>query len=425
MVDYREIAELTMEALRAGEYQMADQFLQKMLYGSNPEAAKEILSEQNMVLKILTEILLCERNRGRGEDTFKVFDRSYETFFRCYQRVKRMIRRIWFGFVKEQQKEINDLLRKEPVSSDMLAVIAKYSVPKELWGDLFRRLSGLLKEDHPEIAWDIDDLLGWLQREKLLGTGKCCSARKRTRSFSYRRLTYQREEALSEPAPGISEKKLAVIFCSNDDEYAEECRAYLDYLILPEGFQGEILEIREAPGMAAGYNYAMRSTDAKYKLYIHHDTLLIDENVPEKLIRAFEEDKMTGLIGVFGSTVLPESGRWYQAPYEKSVLSLYQDAILSFLYPKKESEAELRDAEAADGAFLATAYDIGWREDLFDHWHFYDIAECCEMKKSGFSVKLFADQKPWILHESTLRKDPEDNYGRYCRIFLKNYQNRG
>ena len=94
----------------------------------------------------------------------------------------------------------------------------------------------------------------------------------------------------------------------------------------------------------------------------------------------------------------------------------------------KEEKPVLKEAEAVDGAFLATAKDVLWREDLFDDWHFYDIAECFEMRRNGYHVKLYADTEPWILHESTLRKDPEDRYGRYCSVFLKKIkkiENRG
>ncbi len=421
MNKYHEIADLTMQALLSGEYQMADQFLHKMLYESGSEAAKEILSEQNMVLKILTEVLLCEKNRGRGRDSFKAFARSYDAFFDCYQKVKRMIRRIWFGLDSQHQSEINALLCEMPVSSDMLAVVAKYSVPKEWWGDLFGRLITLIRKEHQETAEDLSGYLEWMRQNGLLGTEKCIAPRKRYSAFSYRPLVW--EENGMEPGDTEADpNKIAVIFCTNEEGYASECKCYLEYLELPEGMAGEVLTIREAPGMAAGYNFGMRRTNAKYKIYIHHDTMLIHPKIPEKLVNAFRENEKTGLIGVFGSTVLPESGRWYQAPYEDSVLSLYQDAILNFLYPKKEEKQELREAEGVDGAFLATSVDIPWREDLFDGWHFYDIAACREMKKAGFSAALYADPKPWILHESTLRKDPADLYGKYCEVFLTNYR---
>ena len=417
--DYREAAELTEQALRCNEYEAADRFLCKMLYESTPEIAKEVLCERNMVLKVLTEILLCEKNRGNGVDSWKAYHQRYEEFFSTYQTVKRHIRRIWFGFDEREQEEINDVFSHFPVSSDLLAVIAKYSVPPEYWGDTFERLQVLLDDRYAEVRDDIDGYLQWMQENGLTGNQLCHKPRKRQDAFSYRKVFYQAGYgARSAEASG---EKIAVIFCTNDEGYAAECRAYFNYLSVPEGMTAEIIEVWNAPSMAAGYNFAMSCTDAKYKLYIHHDTFLLDTELLLKLVRAFQEGEKLGLLGIFGTTSLPGSGRWYQASHEESVLTLWQDAILNFLPPKRAERPETAPAEAIDGAFLATSADIPWREDIFDDWHFYDISQCFEMKKAGYEIALMKDREPWALHESTLRKDPEDKYGKYCEVFRKHY----
>ncbi len=41
-------------------------------------------------------------------------------------------------------------------------------------------------------------------------------------------------------------------------------------LAIPEGISVEILPLRAESGMAQAYNKAMRITDAKYKIYVHH-----------------------------------------------------------------------------------------------------------------------------------------------------------
>ena len=416
---------LAEKLLSCGCIETADRFLSGVLYDRNREAAKVALSEGNMVQKIRTEILLCEKRRGGTEGSCQICHDTYETFFRKYQCIKRHIRRIWFGFSVEEQKELSSYIRKEPVSPDCLAVIAKYSVPPGFLGDLFRRMIDLLSADHPSMAGDLRIYLQWIQKENMTGSDLCREPMERQDRFAVRILTYQKTDTHGKSAEGAEDKdpsKLAVIFCTNDEEYAAECKSYLNYLRLPEGIRGEILEIHDAPGMAAGYNFAMSATDAKVKIYIHHDTLLIDPGLPGKLLHAFRKEEKLGMLGVFGSEILPESGKWYQAPYEKSVLTLYQDAILQFLLPKEAKIAGWKPAEAADGAFLATACNVPWQEESFPHWHFYDIAQCEEMRKRGLSVGLYEDTTPWILHESTLRKDPEMQYEKYCRIFLKKYK---
>lgn len=65
----------------------------------------------------------------------------------------------------------------------------------------------------------------------------------------------------------MNEKKAAFIICVNDEGEFSECKYYLDRLNVPEGFETDIICVREADSMAAGYNAAMESTDAKYKVY--------------------------------------------------------------------------------------------------------------------------------------------------------------
>lgn len=416
---------LAEELLAHGCYETADRFLSEVLYDQNREAAKIALSERNMVLKILTEILLCEKSRDISQDIYQSCHGEYRAFFDRYQALKRLFRRIWFGFSLEEQKELSSYLKKHPVSTDCLAVIAKYSVPPGFLGDLFRRIINLLSTDHPDSVRELNEYLQWFQKEKMEGHDHCREPQQRQDRFACRILSYQKQPAKEkDQRQDTDPSKMAIIFCTNDENYASECKSYLNCLRLPEEMQGEILEIHDAPGMAAGYNFAMTQTDAKYKIYIHHDTLLIDPEIPQKLVAAFQQNEKLGLLGVFGSEILPESGKWYQAPYEKSVLTLYQDAILQFLMPKNAKKAGWKPAEAVDGAFLATAQDVIWREDLFDHWHFYDMAQCYEMNRRQFAVGLYEDRIPWILHESTLRKDPEMQYEKYCKLFLKNFGKR-
>lgn len=70
--------------------------------------------------------------------------------------------------------------------------------------------------------------------------------------------------------------KICFIICVNNDFWFRECVRYIEWLDVPEGMEIEILEIREAASMTAGYNEGMNSTDAKYKVYMHQDAFIIN-----------------------------------------------------------------------------------------------------------------------------------------------------
>ena len=261
MIDHNEISHLAEQAVAMGDYVAADSFLQKMLYECTPEVGREILSDRNMALKILTEILLCEKNSGSG-NTWRACG-GYDGFFAAYQRIKRAVRRIWFGLDDEDIYEGFSSLCDISMTGDMLAVIAKYSVPPELWTDVFFRLADI--DAIPAVSRDIiKGYLNAMQVNGISGNGRCYPMRIRQNALSVRRISYGEINENHGPAAGTANKnKLSIIYCTNDEDYAAECRKYLEYLNLPGGIQGEVIEVTGASSMAAGYNFAMRSTDAE------------------------------------------------------------------------------------------------------------------------------------------------------------------
>lgn len=73
-------------------------------------------------------------------------------------------------------------------------------------------------------------------------------------------------------------QKIAFIICVNDETEYEECRYYIEGLNVPDQYSVDIISIREAPFMTAGYNCAMRDSDAKYKVYLHQDVFIKEKD---------------------------------------------------------------------------------------------------------------------------------------------------
>ena len=70
---------------------------------------------------------------------------------------------------------------------------------------------------------------------------------------------------------------------------------------------------------------------------------------------------------------------------------------------------------------MATSYDVLWREDLFDGWHYYDISQTYEYRKADLKTVFTTSQPVMLLHETTTTKDPLDLYGKYQKVFIDNY----
>ena len=97
---------------------------------------------------------------------------------------------------------------------------------------------------------------------------------------------------------------IAFIICVNNELYFEECRYYIEHLEVSAGYDIDVIGIWEADSMCAAYNLGMRSSDAKYKVYMHQDVFIRDSRFLEKTLRIFKEHPKTGMIGMAGGCLL-------------------------------------------------------------------------------------------------------------------------
>ena len=109
----------------------------------------------------------------------------------------------------------------------------------------------------------------------------------------------------------MNEYKIAFIMCANNEQYMNEALYYISQLYIPNGYEVETLVVKDAAGMAAGYNEAMQTSDAKYKIYLHQDVMIVEKNFITNILALFQNSEV-GMIGMVGSPVLPENAvMWY------------------------------------------------------------------------------------------------------------------
>mgnify|MGYP000763835868 FL=1 len=235
-------------------------------------------------------------------------------------------------------------------------------------------------------------------------------------------LEYQEASRYETNCRTYDNSRISIIFCTNDDSYCEECILYLRRLYIPDNMHLDIIAVKNAPGMAADYNAAMEYSNARYKIYIHHDTFIIDIHILSKLINVFNNNPDVGLIGNSGTTRMTDDGIWWSSDYYFYRINIYQDNLLNVARcTPSHTDGTIDDAAAIDGIFMATCTDIYWREDLFDNWHFYDISQTYEFRKHGLRTVFLNDTDITLLHELSTKPSPVDYYEKYRQIFLNNY----
>ena len=215
----------------------------------------------------------------------------------------------------------------------------------------------------------------------------------------------------------MDERKIAFISCVNKEEEFAEALYYINRLRVPSGYTIDVIAVREASSMTEGYQAAMESSDAKYKVYLHQDVFIIHQGFIEDMLGVFAEDEAIGMIGCVGCDELPLDA---QAVAAWNVGMVYHNCMPSRMERRQNEDGTPHLAEAVDGLLMATQYDVSWRTDLFDGWDFYDISQCMEMRRAGYKVMVPYQQQPWCYHDNTYSKMVK--YPKYCARFIKEYQ---
>ena len=211
-------------------------------------------------------------------------------------------------------------------------------------------------------------------------------------------------------------KKICFIICSNNEHYEKECLHYIKHLVIPDGYEIDALAIHDATSITSAYNEAMNASDAKYKVYLHQDTFIVNPNFIQEILSLFQ-DKTIGMIGLVGSPKLPSHGiMWYGER-----IGYFQDCntYISQISKLELTAPDYLEVQAIDGFIMVTQYDLPWREDLFDAWDFYDASQSQEFVRRGYRVVVPCINTPWTIHDCGHLS--LNQYLKYREIFVKEY----
>ena len=186
----------------------------------------------------------------------------------------------------------------------------------------------------------------------------------------------------------MDERKLEIIVHVTDEKLFARLAASLETVNVPKKFSVEVQPVTGDEKFFA-YETAMRSSDAKYKIYIDERAVITDENFLHELLKIFSDESI-GAVGTSGAVELSTHG-------------------VSLTSAKRFDENFRGEVEIVDGFFFATQYDLPWRHDLFADNFFGGQAQCVEFKRAGYKIFgggdwISFDGKNFALDETSRNK---------------------
>ncbi len=217
----------------------------------------------------------------------------------------------------------------------------------------------------------------------------------------------------------MNEHKICFIVCTNNDTFSSECLNYLYRLSIPTGFSVEILTVKDTSSMLSGYREGCLSTDALYKVFLHHDVFILNARFIENILEIFDNDANIGMIGMAGVKRMPDDFIMWNAhrvgnlfvgqrpaDYSSDIYSLHKDGY--------------DEVEAVDGLLITIKGDLILRDDIFDGWDFYDVSMSYEMRKTGRKIVVPNQPVPWCLHDDGNLLSML-NYDHYRKLAIREY----
>ena len=217
----------------------------------------------------------------------------------------------------------------------------------------------------------------------------------------------------------MKENKIAFITCVSDQNLYQKSLSYINKLQLPEGIEIEVIPIMDAKSITSAYNEAMHKSDSKYKVYLHEDVYIQNTMFINDILNILKSNQNIGLIGVSGAKIIPVSGIW-QEDHRKVGKVFRSNRGCIELLNYNEVTDPYTEVKGIDGLIMITQYDILWRDDIFDGWHFYDLSQSIEFLRKGLKVVVPHQENAWCIHDCD-NINTLGEFELYRNKFLDNY----
>jgi len=213
-------------------------------------------------------------------------------------------------------------------------------------------------------------------------------------------------------------KLVSFIVCSIDDgklaALSDNIARYF------AGVPFEIIAIRDAASLCAGYNRGVRAARGDYLVFCHDDIEIL---APDFAARLKANLQTSDIVGVAGTTLLCGL-TWVDAgwPHIHGMVALPPNALCCELLIFDARSRAVSGIQALDGLFFAVRREVmenlSFDEQLFDGFHFYDLDFTYRAHLAGFTLTVCSDLL--LAHHS--RGSYDEKWQAYAGVFLDKHR---
>lgn len=199
---------------------------------------------------------------------------------------------------------------------------------------------------------------------------------------------------------------------------------FIEYLKKSSGYKKlEVIEkINDGnKSLSEVYNEILSESKTNLVLFIHDDIYFDTTSWYYKIVKHFENENY-GIIGLAGTTILPNSGQWWEK--RNKMIGVVNHESGGKKWTSKYSEEfgnKIKETVIIDGVFIAvdkTKIKNNFVEE-FNGFHFYDLPFCVENFLKGVKIGVVTNIR--ITHKSIgmTNQQWEDNR----KLFVEKYKN--
>lgn len=179
---------------------------------------------------------------------------------------------------------------------------------------------------------------------------------------------------------------------------AEEQMRYLACLHVPEGMTVDVVTVGGAGDAWCDVCHsAQAASDAKYKVYLAPDAVLLYEPFLDYILRIFRTSPKIGLLGVLGAQQLRTDGIFAHA------LGIVGNVMYRTGEPLRGEAVQgaFASVSVLAGGVLATQRDVPWPEEFYQDADMLSMAVTIRCRGAGIRAAVPAQTEAWLLRDAS------------------------